>query len=74
MTESKFLKTVGNTIKLIRKEKNFNLYKIAKSTNLSITHIKNIENGKVDCYLTTIINICNSLEIDIYNFFEKANL
>jgi len=74
MRQSKFLKTVGNKIKQIRKEKGISLYKLAKISKLNYNHIKNIENGITDCHLEVFTRICESLAVSVTDFFNKIDL
>lgn len=70
MQNSKFVKSIGKTIEKIRLEKGMSLYKLSKETKLNYNHLKNIEEGNVDCYLRTIIKICEVLKISVVEFFE----
>lgn len=71
---------LGKTIKTIRGEKNLTQEKLAELTNMSTTHISNIENGKAKVSLETILNISRMLEYsieelisgDIHKSFNKT--
>ena len=56
---------LGKTIKTIRSEKNLTQEKLAELTNMSTTHISNIENGKTKVSLSAIFSISNVLAYTI---------
>lgn len=56
---------LGKTIKTIRSEKNLTQEKLAELTNMSTTHISNIENGKTKVSLSAIFSISNALNYTI---------
>lgn len=56
---------LGKTIKTIRSEKKLTQEKLAELTNMSTTHISNIENGKTKVSLSAIFSISNALEYTI---------
>lgn len=60
-------------IKRIRKQKNITIYGLSKSTGLSRTYIRNIENNKnTNPTLNSLFLIANALEINIKDLFYTA--
>lgn len=66
-------KQIGLYINVERLMKKMSQPELANEVNLSKTHISRIENGDANITLTTLINICNYLEIDIPHIFTKMN-
>lgn len=64
---------IGLYINVERLVKMMSQPELANEVNLSKTHISRIENGDANITLTTLINICNYLEIDIPKIFTKIN-
>lgn len=60
---------IGLQIKLKRLERIMSQPQLANEVNLSKTHISRIENGDANVTLTTLINVCNFLEIDLSQLF-----
>lgn len=57
-------------IKSIRIKKNITIYKLAKLTGLSRTHIRNIENNKdVNPRIKTLNDIADALNVNIKDLF-----
>lgn len=71
---------LGKTIKTIRSRNNLTQENLAELTNMSTTHISNIENGKTKVSLSAINSISNALDYtidelihgDIYNSKNKS--
>ena len=66
-------KQIGLYINVERLMKKMSQPELANEVNLSKTHISRIENGDANITLTTLINICNYLQIDIPKIFTKMN-
>lgn len=62
----------GKTLKLLRLEKGFTQEKLAELSNLDVTFISKLENGRVQPTLSTIFKISNSLEIKPSLVIEKV--
>ena len=73
MNKSKFITQIGKTIYKIRTEKNLSLHMVAKVAKISTNHLKNIENGNVDCHLRIIIRICDAMKINVRELFKEAD-
>lgn len=74
MYKSKFIIQIGKTIYKIRTEKIFSLYKVAKAAKISTNHLKNIENGIVDCHFSVLLRVCAGLRVSVFEIFERARL
>lgn len=53
----------GNTLKSLRIEKGFTQEKLAELSNLDVTFISKMENGKLQPSLTTIFSISQALGV-----------
>lgn len=58
-------KAIGERIRTARLNKKFTQDKIAEMTELSNTHVSNIENGTTKVSLPTLVKIANSLEVSV---------
>ncbi len=56
---------LGRTIKTIRSINELTQEQLAENTNMSTTHISNIENGKTKVSLSAILSISNALGYSI---------
>ena len=56
-------KLIGEKIKNIRNEKKITQEELAEMAEISVGYISNIETAKKKVSLTTIIKICNALDI-----------
>ena len=62
---------IGEKLKLKRKSKGLTQQQLAdKITKLDRSKISDIENGKEDFLLSTLLKICNALEIEPKDLFE----
>lgn len=59
------LKILGDEIKKTRKEKGMSLRDLAKHTDVSHVTINNLENGKCEPLISTVINITTYLDISL---------
>lgn len=64
MTEVNFDR-ISRKIKEIRLQKGLTQEYIANQANVNTSHISNIENGRVKISLSTLILICNALEVTL---------
>lgn len=74
MDKYKFLQKIGISLNKIRKAKEISLYDVAKLTKINYSHLKNIEAGKVDINLKTLVKICQSIDIKFKEFCDIANI
>lgn len=58
-------KKIGNRLKEVRLSKNLTQEYIANAINVNTSHISNIENNRVKVSLTTLVAICNVLDITV---------
>ena len=58
-------KLIGEKIKNIRNEKKITQEELAEMAEISVGYISNIETAKKKVSLTTIIKICNALDISL---------
>ena len=63
-TEELYKKKIGKKIKLARKQSNYTQEKLAEKTTLSTRYISQLERGLAFGSASTIISICNALNID----------
>ncbi|WP_322969454.1 helix-turn-helix transcriptional regulator [Faecalibacter sp. LW9] len=62
---------IGEKLKLKRKSKGLTQQQLAdKITKLDRSKISDIENGKEDFLLSTLLKICSALEIEPKDLFE----
>lgn len=62
---------VGSNIREIRQSKKVSLRKLALSINMDYSHLSNIERGKVDPAISTLIRIANGLNVPIADLFKE---
>lgn len=56
---------LGKKIKEIRTSKGITQEYVANCANVNTSHISNIENNRVKISLTTLVNVCNALDVTI---------
>lgn len=56
---------IGKRVKQFREKKSYTQQKLADATNLSDTHISNIETAKTKVSLPALINIANALDTTV---------
>ena len=71
MKSNKFLKSIGEKVRTLRKAKNISQEKLAELSGLHPTYISDIERGKVNASIYTFYMIANALEIP---FSELVNI
>lgn len=62
----KFLKTIGKTIKILRKEQNLSQEKLAEKLGISRNYMGMIERAEVNIPILTLYKISKTLEIETY--------
>ena len=55
----------GNRIRELRIERKWTQDDLADKSNISVRNISDIENGKVDCHLTTLYLLANAFDISM---------
>lgn len=64
------LKTVGNNIKNIRKSKGYTQESFAEELGKSINYVSLVELGKSGMSIPALIEICNTLQVDMNYIFK----
>ena len=67
--ENDAIKSFGNQIRLIRKEKAISMQMLANIAEIELSQIYRIETGKINPKLTTILKIAAALEVDPKELF-----
>jgi len=62
---------IGQRIKELRTEKKLTQEYLANVTGVNVSHISNIETGKVKISLTLLVNICNALDVTMDYLLEN---
>lgn len=63
---SNYYKTIGDNLKKRRLQLGLSQQKLAdKIPKMDRSKISDMENGKEDFYFSTLLNICEALEIDV---------
>lgn len=57
--------TIGKNLRDIRLSKGLTQEYVANKVDVNTSHISNIENSRVKVSLTTLVNICNTLETTV---------
>ena len=57
--------TIARRIKETRQEKGLTQEYLAQAADVNTSHISNIENGRSKISLTTLVNICNALDVSV---------
>lgn len=69
--EEKIMKEFGERLKKIRTEKKLSTRALADIAEMDFGNINEIENGKINPSLTTIVLLAEALEIDPAVLFSK---
>lgn len=70
--EQKILKDFGESLKKFRTDKKLSLRALADIAEMDFGNINEIENGKINPSLTTIVLLAEALEIDPTDFFTPS--
>ena len=71
--EKSYRQTIGKKIKLARARNNYTQETLAEKLQLSTRYISQLERGIAFGSATTLVNLCNALDINIdFLFFEKG--
>ena len=65
------LKVLGKNIKKVRKEKGYTQDYVAEQINVSTDLLRSIENGRNIGSITTLLNICNFLQVSPNTLFDE---
>ena len=65
------LNVLGKNIKKVRKEKGYTQDYVAEQINVSTDLLRSIENGRNIGSITTLLNICNFLQVSPNTLFAK---
>ena len=65
------LKVLGKNIKKVRKEKGYTQDYVAEQINVSTDLLRSIENGRNIGSITTLLNICNFLQVSPNTLFAE---
>lgn len=68
--KSKILQTIGNNIKTLRLSKGMTQEQMAEKLDHSVNFVSLIELGKSGMSVTTMIDICNILDVDVNCIFK----
>ncbi|TAE39292.1 MAG: XRE family transcriptional regulator [Sphingobacteriales bacterium] len=63
-------KNIGKILKTLRTQRKLSMQNLATLAEIEKSQIVRIEAGKVDAKLSTIIILCNALQVDISDFFK----
>ncbi len=64
---------IGKRLQETRVENNISQAKMAKDLKIPINYISDLEKGRVDIQLKRFIEICNFLNISIYDVLNEKN-
>ncbi len=68
--EKRFLKKLGNRLKELRKAKGHTQLEFAEKNKISYRHYQDIESGKINIRLLTLLDICQGLKIKIHDLLN----
>jgi len=69
--EQQIIKDFGEKLKKFRNDKKLSLRALADIADMDFGNINEIETGKINPSLTTIVRLAEALEIDPAKFFQK---
>jgi len=70
MEYSEYLQSIGQTLKWLRRENGVTQAKLAEATKLNYRHYQNIEAGRVNISIESLIRLSAFLAIDLPSFFR----
>ena len=65
-----FKKNMGESLKVIRKNKKLTQDKVAELANIDSKHYSRLERGISGTRVSTLMEICSAMGINIIEFFE----
>lgn len=69
--EEKVLDCVGERIRDLRMKRRMTQDELAELADISSRNLSDIENGKVDCHLTTLYAISKAFNISLSEMFDE---
>lgn len=66
------MEPIGDRLKVLRKSKKLTLRQVAERTNLSISFISQVENGKSSITIDSLVKIAEALDVDPSFFFSDG--
>lgn len=70
MDKSKYLKTIGHKVKLIRESKGITQQKLAADCNFEKSNMSRIEAGRTNPTIYTLYTISLALEVDLRDLLQ----
>nr|WP_295933679.1 helix-turn-helix transcriptional regulator [uncultured Dyadobacter sp.] len=70
-SRDQILQKFAEAILEIAKEKNLSLRKLAAASGLEYSQVQRIAKGKVNMALTTIVALCEGLDVPVSTIFKK---
>lgn len=64
--------SIGANIRRMRKAQHLSLVELAQKTGFSAGYISQVETGKVNPSVNSLVNICNALGIQVASLFDGA--
>jgi transcriptional regulator with XRE-family HTH domain len=58
----------------LRKEKGMSIRQLAAAAGLEYSQIQRIEKGKVNFAFTTLVALCQGLDMDLHTFLEEYKI
>ncbi|MEG2929401.1 MAG: helix-turn-helix transcriptional regulator [Oscillospiraceae bacterium] len=59
--KSEIGKAIGDNVRFMRLKRKLTLEELATISNIGVQTLKQIERGRTDCYVSTLVNIANAL-------------
>ena len=69
--KEKVAKEFGAYIREVREKRGLYQYDVADQLGVSRSYYTHIENGLRDIYFSSVVDICNILELDLNEFMER---
>ena len=63
---------IAKRVNELLQDRQITTYEVEKKTGYSSAALVELKNGKKDCRLSTIINLCDALDITVEEFFAGA--
>ena len=64
--------TLGKRIRLLREKKNLSLEELAEEARLSPQHLLDIEHGRTNATVATLVGVARGLGVRLRDLFESA--
>jgi transcriptional regulator with XRE-family HTH domain len=69
--KEKVAKEFGAYIREVREKRGLYQYEIADQLGVARSYYTHIENGTRDIYFSSVVDICNILELDLNEFMKR---